>query len=80
MADEDLAGLDDRQLADAIDQRSRAVARWKKIYWDEFIPFAHGVRRLATYYNDAVRPEDPYEFVGLLRDQPMLAARRNRGH
>ena len=53
------------------------VAKWKKIYWDEFIPFAHGVRRLATYYNDAVQPEDPYEFVGLLRDQPLLAAQRN---
>ncbi len=78
LAEEDLAGLDDRQLADTIDRRSRALARWKKIYLDEFIPFAHGVRRLATYYNDAVRPEDPYEFVGLLRDQPLLAARRNR--
>ncbi len=53
------------------------MARWKKIYWDEFIPFAHGVRRLATYYNDAVRPDDPYEFVGLLRNQPLLAAQRN---
>ncbi len=71
---------DDRQLADAIDGGAGPLARWKKIYWDEFIPFAHGVRRLATYYNDAVRPEDPYEFVGLLRDQPLLAARRNRGH
>jgi pyruvate,water dikinase len=43
----------------------------------EFIPFAHGVRRLATYYNDAVQPDDPYAFVGLLRDQPLLAAQRN---
>jgi pyruvate,water dikinase len=78
LANEDLGSLGDRQLAGAIDQRRAAVKRWKKIYWDEFIPFAHGVRRLATYYNDAVRPDDPYEFVGLLRDQPLLAARRNR--
>lgn len=76
-AAEELDLLDDQQLADAIEQRSTAVARWKKIYWDDFIPFAHGVRRLATYYNDSVQPEDPYEFVGLLRDQPLVATQRN---
>jgi pyruvate,water dikinase len=36
------------------------------------------VRHLAVYYNDAVRPRDPYEFVGLLRGEDMLAAQRNR--
>jgi hypothetical protein len=53
------------------------VCRWRQIYWDEFIPFAHGVRHLAVYYNDAVRPEDPFEFVGLLRGESLLAIRRN---
>lgn len=76
-AAEDLALLDDGHLADAIERRNAAVTKWKKIYWDEFIPFAHGVRRLATYYNDAVQPEDPYEFVGLLRNQPLVATQRN---
>jgi pyruvate,water dikinase len=76
-AAERLELLDNQQLADAIEKRSQSLAKWKKIYWDEFIPFAHGVRRLATYYNDAVQPDDPYEFVGLLRDQPLLAAQRN---
>jgi hypothetical protein len=51
---------------------------WKRIYWDEFIPFAHGVRYLGMYYNDAVHPQDPYEFVGLLRGEDMLASQRNR--
>jgi len=74
---EQLDLLDDQQLADAIEQRSVAIAKWKKIYWDDFIPFAHGVRRLATYYNDAVHAEDPYEFVGLLRNQPLVATQRN---
>lgn len=78
LANEELDLLDDCQLADAIERRCEVIAKWKKIYWDEFIPFAHGVRRLATYYNDAVQPDDPYEFVGLLRDQPLLAAQRNR--
>jgi len=74
---EQLDLLGDRQLADAIEQRSAALAKWKKIYWDDFIPFAHGVRRLATCYNDAVQAEDPYEFVGLLSNQPLVATQRN---
>ena len=78
LAAEELDLLDDEQLAQAIGARADFVAEWKKIYWDEFIPFAHGVRRLGTYYNDAVKPDDPYEFVGLLRDQPLLAAQRNQ--
>jgi pyruvate,water dikinase len=77
-AAEDLARLDDRGLAQALDERREALETWRKIYWDEFIPFAHGVRRLALYYNDAVRPEDPYEFVGLLANQDMIALQRNR--
>jgi len=77
-AAEPLDLLDEQALADAIERRSTALAEWKKIYWDEFIPFAHGVRRLATYYNDAVQAEDPYEFVGLLRNQPLVATQRNR--
>ncbi len=69
--------LPDEQLAQALDARREAQARWKKIYWDEFIPFAHGVRQLGTYYNDTVKPDDPYEFIGLLRHQPMLATERS---
>jgi pyruvate,water dikinase len=75
---ESLDSWEDTRLADAIEERSLALEKWRKIYWDDFIPFAHGVRRLATYYNDFVRPSDPYEFVGLLRNQPLLAAERNR--
>ncbi len=78
MAAEELDLLEELDLADAIEKRSNVVAKWKEIYWDEFIPFAHGVRRLATYYNDAVQPQDPYEFVGLLRDQPLIATQRNQ--
>jgi pyruvate,water dikinase len=77
LAAEPVESLEDRLLADAIERRRAALAKWKKIYWDEFIPFAHGVRRLATYYNDAVQPEDAYEFVALLRHQPLVAAQRN---
>ncbi len=77
LASEPLEEWGDEQLAAALEERLGAVRRWRQIYRDDFIPFAHGVRRLAVYYNDAVRPEDPYEFVGLLRGEPLLAVRRN---
>ena len=76
-AAEELETLTDEQLAEAIDARLDSVQRWTRTYWEEFIPFAHGVRRLAVYYNDAVRPQDPYEFVGLLQGEDLLATRRN---
>jgi len=78
LAAEDLSRLSDEQLAHAIEARRQSLEQWKKIYWDDFIPFAHGVRRLATYYNDAVHPADPYEFVGLLKGQAMLSTQRNQ--
>ncbi len=77
LAAENLDALPEAQLAAAIAERVATLQRWTKIYWDEFIPFAHGVRRLAVYYNDAVRPADPYEFVGLLRGEDLLATQRN---
>jgi phosphohistidine swiveling domain-containing protein len=78
LAAEALDDLSDRELAAAIEERLAIVREWRQIYLDEFIPFAHGVRQLATYYNDAVRPEDPYEFVGLLKGEEMVASQRNR--
>jgi pyruvate,water dikinase len=78
LAREDLDTLNDSELADSIERRLTTLKAWKKVYWDEFIPFAHGVRRLGTYYNDAVRPSNPYEFVGLMRDQPLIGNQRNQ--
>ncbi|MGD8791919.1 MAG: PEP/pyruvate-binding domain-containing protein [Anaerolineae bacterium] len=78
LAVEEIGGYDDRALAAAIEARYAAVERWRKIYLEDFIPFAHGVRQLGIYYNDAIQPDDPYEFVGLLQGQQMVAARRNR--
>jgi phosphohistidine swiveling domain-containing protein len=77
-AAEALEDLDNLALAGAIEERYAAVEKWRQIYLDDFIPFAHGVRQLGIYYNDAVQPEDPYEFVGLLKGQQMVASRRNQ--
>ena len=78
LASQDLAACADAELAAALLERTESLRRWKDIYWDEFIPLAHGVRQLGRYYADAVRPEDPYEFVGLLKSVDMLASQRNR--
>jgi pyruvate,water dikinase len=77
-ASERLTGKGDAALADALGKRWEAVKYWRKVYREEFIPFAHGVRQLALYYNDRVCPEDPYEFVGLLEGENLLALQRNR--
>lgn len=77
-AADDLAVCTDVELAAALLERSESLRRWKDIYWEEFIPLAHGVRQLARYYTDTVRPDDPYEFVGLLKSVDMLATLRNQ--
>jgi pyruvate,water dikinase len=78
LASEAIEAYDDAGLASTIEERYAAVQEWRQIYLDEFIPFAHGVRQLGMYYNDVVRPADPYEFVGLLKGQSMAALRRNQ--
>jgi pyruvate,water dikinase len=78
LASHDLAACTDAELAAALLERAESLRRWKDIYWDEFIPLAHGIRQLGRYYADAVRPDDPYEFVGLLKSVDMLASRRNQ--
>ncbi len=78
LANQDLSQLSDEQLAHSIEARQQSFEQWEKIYWDDFIPFAHGVRHLATYYNDAIHPADPYEFVGLLKGQSMISTQRNQ--
>jgi phosphoenolpyruvate synthase/pyruvate phosphate dikinase len=65
------------ELAEKLRERAEIYFKWKKIYWDKFIPFAHGIRNFGTYYNDLVKPDDPYEFIQLLKNQDMLASKRN---
>jgi pyruvate,water dikinase len=65
-------------LAVKIKERADIYFKWKKIYWDEFIPFAHGIRNFGTYYNDLVKPKNPYEFMELLKTDNLLASKRNK--
>jgi phosphoenolpyruvate synthase/pyruvate phosphate dikinase len=78
MAQLDLSGLSNKELAGEIQRRKKILAFWMDVYWKEFIPFAHGFRLFGQVYNDKIHPEDPYEFVELLRPQSMHSLERNR--
>ena len=78
LAGEDIDHLPDQELAGEIERRMGIFQSWKKIYWDEFIPFAHGMRLFGQFYTDTVRPEDPYEFVRLLETSDLQSIERNR--
>ena len=73
-----LGALSEWELAEEIERRSAIYERWVAVYWNEFIPMAHGIRLFGQVYNDAVRPTDPYEFMQLLGDNEMISVKRNR--
>ena len=78
LAQKDLATLSDEGLADEIEHRKGVFDHWTKVYWRDFIPFAHGMRLFGQVYNDVMRPSDPYEFMDLLGTAKMLSLERNR--
>jgi pyruvate,water dikinase len=77
-AQRSLAELSDAALARELYERREAHDKWMQIYWDEFIPLAHGIRLFGQVYNDTVRPDDPYEFMDLLGATEMASLERNR--
>lgn len=77
MGRKDLAGLSDSALAREIRRRRDIYDRWRQIYWDDCIPFAHGMRLFGKVYNDLMKPPDPFQFMALLEDSSMLSMRRN---
>ncbi len=75
---QDLSILSDKELSDEIKRRKKIHEKWVSVYWRDFIPFAHGFRLFGQVYNDKIHPEDPYEFLELLRPKKMLSLERNR--
>ena len=71
------ATMSDQALAAEIRQRWEINHKWVNIYWADFIPYAHGVRLFGQVYNDAVHPDDPYEFIDLLTNTSMASIERN---
>jgi rifampicin phosphotransferase len=72
-----LNSLEDTDLADEVRRRQSLVKHWTKVYWDDLIPFAHGMRLFGQIYNDTLSPGDPYEFIDLLRPDNMESLSRN---
>ena len=74
----DLSALPDNALSIELEKRKKAHVKWKDVYWNECIPFAHGVRLFAKIYNDMMHPEDPYEFIETIAPVDMKCLERNR--
>ena len=77
LAEVDLQALDDCKLARQILLRRQARQHWESTYRSECIPMAHGIRLFGEFYNDALQPEDPFEFVDLLKGAQLKAVDRN---
>ena len=67
----------DVELVEILKQRGAPLQYWIGVYWDVFIPYAHGMRLFGQVYNETVCPDDPFEFVTLLQKEANLATRRN---
>lgn len=78
MAGDNLSAMSDTELSASILNRDKKYRHYLKRYYDECIPFAHGVRLFGQFYNDTVKPGDPFEFVGLLGGGSLAAVERNR--
>jgi pyruvate,water dikinase len=78
LADTKLAALSHVELADEIERRTGIQKKWVEAYWQNCIPFAHGMRMFGQIYNDVVSPQDPFEFVDLLRGTRMVSMERNQ--
>ncbi|MDH3328221.1 MAG: PEP-utilizing enzyme [Desulfobulbaceae bacterium] len=77
LAEIDLPVLTNEELADEIARRFTLNEKWTAVYWEEFIPFAHGMRLFGQVYNDSVKPDNPYEFMELLVSTPLESMNRN---
>jgi pyruvate,water dikinase len=77
LADIELTGFSDADLADEIERRMGIHQKWQDVYWRDCIPFAHGMRMFGQIYNDVVHPKDPFEFMDLLKGTRMVSIQRN---
>ena len=74
---QNLEVLSSESLCSEIERRQKIYDNWVKIYWSDFIPFAHGIRLFGQVYNDSLAPDDPYEFMNLLENTGLKSMERN---
>jgi len=70
--------IDELDLLECLFARGKEYRHWLNAYDEYCIPFAHGVRLFGEIYNSKLNPEDPYEFVDLLRTGELLSLQRNQ--
>ena len=70
--------LSDPALGDEISRRRERLDHWNGVYYRDCIPLAHGMRLFGQFYNDRLRPADPYEFIELLRPDRLAGLDRNQ--
>jgi pyruvate,water dikinase len=78
LAGENIRHLSNVHLAQEIVRRQEIYSKWHDVYFEYFIPFAHGIRLFGQFYNDLVKPEDPFEFIRLLGETSMISLKRNK--
>ena len=71
------SNFETQDLIEELKKRGEKYSQWTKIYWDDFIPFANGIRNFGSFYNDLVQPSDPYEFINLLKTGDLMAQKRD---
>ena len=73
----DLMALSAAELTEELEKRLCLQADWEEAYRTDCIPMAHGIRLFGEFYNDSLRPENPFEFIELLRGAELRALQRN---
>ncbi|MGM0462527.1 MAG: PEP/pyruvate-binding domain-containing protein [Fibrobacterota bacterium] len=69
--------LSDAALCNVFEERLAAQKEWEELYRRDCIPMAHGIRLFGAFYTDSVHPDDPFEFMELLRGNSLRAVDRN---
>ena len=75
---ETLREMNNSILIKSLLERAAEYRRSLELYEKYCIPFAHGVRLFGEIYNSKLKPDDPYEFVDLLRTGELLSLKRNQ--
>lgn len=78
LASTDLNGVNIEHLKAEEVRRKEILDYWTGAYWEHCIPFAHGIRLFGQVYNDRIKPQDPFEFMDLLRSGDLLSVQRNK--
>lgn len=77
MISDEPSGLERKELHDSFEKRVDFYERKREEYYAYCVPFAHGMRLFGEIYNERVQPDDPYEFMEVLKGEELLSRSRN---